>query len=116
MMVDMSSQVTILQRQHSTATVRHQGGPRPALAVSQQSRARMRRDRAVAALGLEDTMQLPHGVLVELVQARMGHCCGSGVGSTVLSCVSGQVASGFYGQTFASAPPEFMIALVRLRS
>ncbi len=70
----VSSQVTILQRQLSGATAREHDGARPALAVSLQSRERMRRDRAVAALGLEDTMQLPHGVLVELVQAHAGHC------------------------------------------
>ncbi len=30
----------------------------------------MRRDRAVVALGLDDALKLPHGVLAELVQVR----------------------------------------------
>ena len=67
-------QVTILQRQLSSAEAHENGASRASLAVSKQSRERMRRDRVVAALGLEDVMQLPHGVLAELVQARAGHC------------------------------------------
>ena len=59
-----------MQRQFSDARALGRSGMRPAVATSERTRGRMRRDRAVVALRLEDTVQLPHGVLAELVQAR----------------------------------------------
>ena len=67
---DCPPQVVILQRQLDVTAARGEGGNRPASDPSERTRQRMRRDRAVVALGLDDAMQLPHGVLAELVQVR----------------------------------------------
>ena len=61
-------QVVILQRQLDAIKTQPDDDKRPASAISERTRQRMRRDRAVMALGLEDAMRLPHGVLAELVQ------------------------------------------------
>ena len=61
-------QVVILQRQLDAIKTQPNDEKRPAFAISERTRQRMRRDRAVVALGLDDAMRLPHGVLAQLVQ------------------------------------------------